>query len=264
MSKILVIEQDSFFGNVIQQKLKDGGFETMMVNNGAVALEQVHLAMPDLIVLDMEVSTIDPFGLLKEKQEDKGIAGIPTIIISKSGDLSEVKKAISLGVKDYLVKAQLNLDEFLLKVNNQINKPKSGKDASNPLTGKKVMWVEDDQFLSDLISRKLGNQGCRLLYARTGEEGLKLLETETPDIIILDLLLPGISGFDVLEKVKADPKMKAIPVVILSNFSQNNEVEKATKLGAEKFLVKASIVLDDLVRELQAILSKGATAQTQK
>ncbi len=257
MSKILIIEQDVFFGNIIQQKLKEAGFETLSVNTGAVALEQIHLATPDLIVLDMELSSADPFDILKEKQDDKGIKDIPLIIISKSGDLAEVKKALNLGVKDYLVKAQLNLDEFVTKVKTQLNKPKTGKDVGNTLSGKKVMWVEDDQFLSDLISRKLGNQGCRLLYARTGEEALKLLEDETPDIIILDILLPGISGFDVLEKIKVDPRLKSLPVVILSNFSQNNEIEKATKLGANKFLVKASIVLDDLVRELQILLAKS-------
>lgn len=257
MAKILIIEQDVFFGDIIQQKLKENNFEVMVVNNGTVALEQVHLAMPDLIILDMELANADPISLLKNKQNDKTIKDIPSIIISRSGDLTEIKAALNLGVKDYLVKAQIDFDEFIVKVKNQLNKPKTAKDAVNTLSGKKVMWVEDDQFLSDLISRKLGNQGSRLLYARTGEEALKILETEVPDIIILDLLLPGISGFDVLEKCKADDRIKKVPVVILSNFSQNDEIERAKKLGASRFLVKASIVLDDLVRELQTVLSES-------
>ncbi len=229
----------------------------IVLHSGVVALEQVHLAKPDLIVLDMELTSADPFALLKDKQSDKGLKEIPTIIISRSGDLAEVKNALNLGVKDYLVKAQINLDEFVLKIKNQLDKPKQSGDSSNALTGKKVMWVEDDQFLSDLISRKLNNQGCRLMFARTGEDALKILEKETPDIIILDILLPGISGFDVMEKIKADPRTNKIPVIFLSNFSQNNEIDRATKLGASRFLIKASIVLDDLVRELQAVLAEG-------
>ncbi|HLP43756.1 MAG TPA: response regulator [Candidatus Nanoarchaeia archaeon] len=256
MSKILVIEQDSFFGNVIQQKLKESGYEAVVTNSSVGALEQTHLVKPDLLVLDMEISNGDPFDVLKGKQAEPALKDIPTIIISQSGDLAEIKKALNLGVSDYLVKAQLNLDEFITKVKNQLNKVHSTtKEGGGSLAGKKVMWVEDDQFLSDLISRKLNHQGCRLLYSRTGEDALKILETETPDIIILDLLLPGISGFDVLEKAKADPRVKDVPVVILSNFSQNNEVERAKKLGATKFLIKASIVLDDLVHELVAILA---------
>lgn len=258
MSKILIIEQDVFFGDVIQQKLKDNDFEVMVVNNGSVALEQVHLAMPDLIILDMELANADPLNLLREKQGDKSIKDIPTIIISRSGDLSEIKTALNLGVKDYLVKAQMDFDEFIIKVKTQLSKPKPAKSASGGISGKKVMWVEDDQFLSDLISRKLSHHECKLLYARTGEDALKILESEVPDIIILDLLLPGISGFDVLEKCKSDEKIKNIPVIILSNFSQNDEIERAKKLGASKFLVKASIVLDDLVREIETVLAASA------
>lgn len=258
MAKILIIEQDVFFGNVIQQKLQESGYETIVVNSGAVALEQVHLATPDLIVLDMEISTADPLTILREKQTDKGIKDIPVVMISRSGDLSEIKTALNLGVSDYIVKSQLNLDEFIMKIKSQLGKVKtSAKGTVNTLMGKKVMWVEDDQFLSDLISRKLGNQGSRLMYARTGEDALKMLETEIPDIMILDILLPGISGFDILAKVKSDDRLKHIPIIILSNFSQNNEIERANKLGAKKFLIKASIVLDDLVRELQAVLAEG-------
>ncbi len=253
MSKILIIEQDVFFGNVIQQKLTEASMETIVVNNGAVALEQVHLAKPDVIVLDMELTSADPLSLLKEKQNDSSIKDIPLIIISRSGDLAEIKGALNLGVKDYLVKAQLNLDEFVVKIKNQLNKPKTGKNSGNTLSGKKVMWVEDDQFLSDLISRKLGNQGCKLMYARTGEDALKTLEKEIPDIIILDILLPGISGFDVLAKIRSTEKTKTLPVIVLSNFSQNNEIDRAMKLGANKFMVKASIVLDDLVHEAELL-----------
>lgn len=253
MSKILIIEQDVFFGNIIEQKLKDSGFEVNVVHNGVVSLEQVHITTPDLIIIDMELTTADPFTILKDKQKDDGIKNIPTIIISRSGNLAEIKTALNLGVNDYLVKAQLNFDELVLKIKNQLNESNTGGDVTNILDGKKVMWVEDDQFLSDLISRKLSHQGCRLLYARTGEDALKILETEIPDIVILDILLPGISGFDVMEKMITDERTKNIPVVFLSNFSQN-ETERAKKLGAKRFLVKANIVLDDLVRELQTVL----------
>lgn len=255
MSKILIIEQDIFFGDILTQKIKEAGFETTTINNGAIALEQVHLFKPDLIILDMEMASADPYSILKEKNSDKGISPIPVIIISQTAELSEIKKVINIGVKDYLVKSQLNLEELIIKIKSQLVKVDQGNDKKKFLSGKKVMWVEDDQFLSDLISRKLTAQGCTLLYAKTGEDALKILETEAPDIIILDLLLPGISGFDVLEKVKADNKLKTIPIVILSNYSQNNEIERATKLGAARFLIKASIVLDDLVRELQGVLS---------
>lgn len=254
MSKVLIIEQDSFFGDLLAQKLQSAGFETFTVNNGAVAIEQTILFKPDLVILDMELTTASGIGILKEKNQDKTIASIPVITISRSGELAEIRASVDLNVKDYLVKAQLNLDELITKVRTHLPKTSMGAKGGG-LAGKTVMWVEDDQFLSDLISRKLSSQGCKLLYARTGEDALKILDTEKPDVITLDLLLPGISGFDVLQKIKSDPRIKSVPVVILSNYSQNNEMERAQKLGAVKFLVKASIVLDDLVKELNAVVS---------
>ena len=206
MTKILIIEQDVFFGDLMNQKIQAAGFETFVVNNGAVALEQIHLFKPDLIVLDMELSTTDGISILTQKKQDATIAGIPVITISRSGELSEIKKTVDLNVKDYLVKAQLNLDELVSKIHAHL--PKGGVSQGGVLNGKTVMWVEDDQFLSDLISRKLSTQGCKLLFAKNGEDALKLLETQKPDIMILDLLLPGMSGFDVLQHVKENPKTK--------------------------------------------------------
>jgi len=255
MFKILIIEQDTFFAGVVSQKLQAAGFETFVESNGAVALEQINIFRPDLIILDMELTTSGGGGMeiLKEKGKDSSIASIPVITISRSGDLEEIKASVDLNVKDYLIKSQLNLDELVVKVRSHL--PKASGPKGGILAGKTVMWVEDDKFLSDLISRKLSSQGCKMLFAPTGEDALKILEKEKPDIITLDLLLPGISGFDVLQKIKSDPKIKSIPVVILSNYSQNNEIERAKDLGADRFLVKASIVLDDLVKELGIVLS---------
>lgn len=256
MTKILIIEQDKFFGDLITNKLKENNFDALIVESGTIALDQMRNYNPDFVILDMELTNADPMTLLQHKREDDALSPIPTLILSKSGDFAEVKNVIDLGVKDYLVKAQLNLEELISKIKIHV-KTADGIVEKGILKGKVVMWVEDDQFLSDLISRKLSSQECKLVYARSGEEALKILETERPNIIILDLLLPGISGFDVLEKIKSDDKLKSIPVVILSNFSQNNEMDRGKKLGAKRFLIKASIVLDDLVREIKAVLDEA-------
>jgi DNA-binding response OmpR family regulator len=257
MSKILIIEQDVFFGDILNQRIKKDGYQTLVINNGAVAVEQMNLFKPDLILLDMELSTADGYKILADKSENPSLSKIPLLMISPSGDLSEIRKAVDLGVKDYLVKAQINLDDLVLKIKAHLSKSVDGGNKEGPLVGKKVMWVEDDQFLSDLISRKLSKQGCKLFFAGTGEDALKTLETEVPDIIILDILLPGINGFDVFEQIKTNFKLKDVPVIILSNFSQQSQIDRAKSLGASRFLVKATIVLDDLVKEIVSVLAEG-------
>lgn len=123
-----------------------------------------------------------------------------------------------------------------------------------PLSGRKVLWVEDDVLLGEIIAKKLSGSDTILLHAVDSIEAFKILEEEKPDIIFLDILLPGMSGYEILEKLKADDKTKDIPVIILSNFGQKSEVDKGMQLGAEKFLIKATITLDEVFRDAERIL----------
>lgn len=255
MAKILIIEQDVFFGDLIVQRVKKNNHQTLVISNGAVAIEQMMLFKPDLVVLDMDLTSADAYKVLEKKANTSVVSKIPLIMISPSGDLNQVKRAVDLGIKDYLVKAQLNLEDLMTKIEAQLSNNKPA--GEGVLSGKKVMWIEDDQFLSDLISRKLSKQGCKLMFANTGEDALKMLETEVPDVILLDILLPGINGFDVFEHIRTIDRLKPVPVIILSNFSQQSQIDRGKQLGAARFLVKATIVLDDLVKEIATVLGES-------
>ena len=120
----------------------------------------------------------------------------------------------------------------------------------------KILIIEDDKFLRELIARKLTKEGYKIVEAIDGEEGLKKVKEESPDLILLDLILPGMDGFEVLAKVKDDPKTSLIPVLILSNLGQKDEIEKGLKLGAEDFLVKEHFTPEEIVEKIRSILSK--------
>ena len=120
----------------------------------------------------------------------------------------------------------------------------------------KILIVEDDKFLRELMTRKLKNEGFDLQEAIDGEEGLKKLETYKPDIILLDLILPGLDGFETLERIKDNPQVSNIPVLILSNLGQRDEIEKGLKLGAVDFMVKAHFTPEEIVGKIKSILSK--------
>ncbi len=124
------------------------------------------------------------------------------------------------------------------------------------ISGKKIMVVEDDDFLRDIIARKLSRQGCSLVYAHDGEKALEMVEREMPDIILLDILLPGINGFDLLEKFKLNPIIQHIPVILFSNLSQESDIEKGKKLKASRFLVKATVSLDEVIQQIKEVLEE--------
>ncbi|MFA5013453.1 MAG: response regulator [Candidatus Paceibacterota bacterium] len=119
---------------------------------------------------------------------------------------------------------------------------------------KKILIIEDDKFLRELMTRKLLSLEYDVVSASDGEEGLQKIKSETPDIVLLDLILPGINGFDVLAKAKKDPAIEKIPIIILSNLGQSEDIEKGLKLGAQDFLVKAHFTPQEIVNKLRSIL----------
>ncbi len=122
--------------------------------------------------------------------------------------------------------------------------------------GRTIMWVEDDMFLSDMISKKCDINECKLLHAMDSEQAFDILSQNKPDVIILDILLPGKNGFEILEEIKKNESTKDIPVVILSNFGQKEEIEKGLRLGADKYLVKATLTLDEILVQVNDVLTK--------
>lgn len=120
----------------------------------------------------------------------------------------------------------------------------------------KILCVEDDMFLSSLICKKLGELDATLFVADEGEKALNIVQSELPDVILLDILLPGMNGFDFLEKIKTNEKTRQISVIILSNLSQKSDIEKGKRLGAARFLIKATVSLDEIVDEIKAVLAE--------
>ncbi len=120
----------------------------------------------------------------------------------------------------------------------------------------KLVIVEDDKFLRDLIIRKLSGEGFLVKEAATGEEGLEIMREEAPQLLLLDILLPGLSGYDVLEAMQKSEQLKSIPVVMLSNLGQKEEVERAKSLGAKDFLIKAKYTPGEIVTRIKEILDE--------
>lgn len=119
---------------------------------------------------------------------------------------------------------------------------------------KKILIVEDDRFLRELIKRKLIGEGFEVSEAVDGEEGIKKIKEEKPDLVLLDLILPGIDGFEVLNRAKEDEGVKNIPIVILSNLGQREEIERGLKLGAIDYMVKAHFTPGEIIEKIKAIL----------
>ena len=118
----------------------------------------------------------------------------------------------------------------------------------------KILIVEDDKFLRELIAQKLVREGYEISEAGDGEEGIKKIKDEKPDLVLLDLILPGIDGFEILSRMKENSSLSRIPVIILSNLGQKDDVERGLKLGAIDYLIKAHFTPGEIIEKIKNAL----------
>lgn len=258
--KILIALSDVSLATLISQKLSFEGFKPSVAKTGESVLEQMKTENPDLVLIDLVLPGKNGYDVLNEKSFERTITKIPVIIISNSGAPIEMRRIPSTtSVKDYIIKAHVEVGDVTEKVmkffGHQVGQsvPKEAHDTA-PSTGKKILWAEDDKFLSSILLKKFESSGYTVFKADNGDQALEMIHNNTPDIVVLDILLPGLSGFDILQKIHMEEKFRTIPVIMLSNMSRPSDLEKAKMLGAQKFLVKAAVSLDQIVKEVASLI----------
>lgn len=125
-----------------------------------------------------------------------------------------------------------------------------------------VLVVEDTELLRRMYCDKLGQEGYRVLSAADGLEALSLLRSDTPDLILLDLIMPKMSGIEVLDLIKRDPRLNRVPVLILSNLGQDEDMQRALELGATDYLIKNEVRPNDVAERINGILKVVGSAET--
>ena len=272
--KILVIEDEKPLLMAIKSKLKIEGYNVCSAEDGVTGEEMVRSENPDLILLDIMLPGKDGFEIMEDLKSSGN--KIPILVISNSGQPVEVERAIDLGVKDYLVKADFTPADVLIKVKNIIGPgvnngngyKKNNGTAPDDNTEEKenvnggtdseamVIIVEDDEFLRDVISQKLIREGFNIVSVIDSIGLFEALGKKKPHIILLDLILPGMDGYQILEKLKQNPQTGDIPVLVLSNLGQKEDIDRAMAAGAVDYLVKANFTPGEIIQKIRKILAE--------
>ena len=120
----------------------------------------------------------------------------------------------------------------------------------------KILMIEEDRFLRKIYKNKFSKAGFEFREAISGDEGLNKIYSEKPDLVLLDLMLPKRSGFDVLMELKRDKITRKIPVIILSNLAQEEDIKRVMSLGANDYLIKTEVSLSDVIDRVKECLTK--------
>lgn len=293
--KILVVEDDVVLRDVLKEKLIQRGYNVASVEDGEQALRHIAEDKPDLILLDILMPRKGGMEVMEELNQDPELKKIPIIVISNSGQPVEVQRAKELGAKEFLIKAVFDPNEVLEKVAKVLNETSmnsvsfgttvedeevnedgekttvveldispeeapaetaSGTDDGTKGGKRKILVVEDDKFLRELFVRKMFNEGFDVDSAIDAEQAFDVLKNKKPEIILLDLILPGVDGFEILTQIKKDDNLKHIPVMVISNLGQKEDIDRAIELGAVDFLIKANYTLDEIIARVLTVLKK--------
>jgi DNA-binding response OmpR family regulator len=257
--KILLI-QDGPMGEKLEKELAGSRFLVTHVKMAREGFNALCNVLPHLVIVDVSLPEETAYTFLAEKQAEPLLAVIPVFLISSGGDPIHISQIPEKSVLEYLTSVEVGIPQIMSKVNELFSREeKSNKNNSKmPPEEKKIriLWVEDDKLIGSILFRKLSASGFEVNQVKNGEDGLKQLETFVPDLIMVDLILPGMSGFDFLQAINGNPKLASVPRIVLSNLSKVSDVEKTKALGAKKFLVKAAMPLDQIAQELRSVLIK--------
>jgi DNA-binding response OmpR family regulator len=222
-----VIEDNPQAADLLRVYLEADGFAVRIAREGEAGLTLARDVRPAAVVLDILLPGLDGWEFLARAKADPLLSGIPVVIVSM---LDERGKGFALGASDYLVKPVRR--EALLTTLRRLTL------SSDPLDGRpRVLAIDDDPMALELIEAVLVPEGYSVVKATGGAEGVQVAEREKPALVILDLLMPEVDGFTVVERLRASNKTARIPIVILTSRSMSPE-EKERLNGQISYLAR--------------------------
>jgi signal transduction histidine kinase/DNA-binding response OmpR family regulator len=207
---VVVVEDDRRSFDLLRVYLEATGARVVSARDGEEGLDTVRRLSPAGVILDILLPGIDGWEVLAQLKADPWTAAIPVIVVSM---LDERGRGFTLGAAEYLVKP-VSKDQLLAALYRA---------AAMPERKHTVVAIDDDPLAIELVRASLEPEGWTVLGAATGQEGLALIRERQPSAVLLDLLMPGMDGFEVVEALRADPDTKSVPVVILTSKSMTQQ-----------------------------------------
>ena len=207
---VVVVEDDRRSFDLLRVYLEAAGARVVSARDGEEGLDTVRRLSPAGVILDILLPGIDGWEVLAQLKADPQTAAIPVVVVSM---LDERGRGFALGAAEYLVKP-VGKDPLLAALHRA---------AAIPGRKHTVVAIDDDSLAIELVRASLEPEGWTVLGAATGQEGLALIRERQPSAVLLDLLMPGMDGFEVVEALRADPDTKSVPVVILTSKSMTQQ-----------------------------------------
>jgi PAS domain S-box-containing protein len=222
---ILVVDDDANIRRFLSYELKSKGYQVFEASNGKEALELARQHHPDLITMDIQMPDISGFDVTAVLKNDEETRDIPVLIVSV---IEDKEKAYKLGANDYLTKP-FTKEKLIAKVNQLLIGTK-----------KTILVVDDDKSLVKSIKYNLKHRGYSTHAAYDGRQALEMVAKHAPDLLLLDIIMPNMNGYEVIKALKSRPETSEIRIVLMTGIEIEGGRAKAISAGATEYVPKAS------------------------
>ena len=251
--RVVVIDDSATYLRILKTYLEREGYEVHTAKTGEEGLVLVGRVYPHIILCDFLLPGMKGDEFCKQVKLNHTSRHIPVIMLTARGEREDITTGLDAGADDYIIKSQ-DIDILLLRVRNFLknSQPTPISEEAPPLARQKVLTIEDDEFYRMMITKLLSEEGYEVFGAATGEEGLKLIATTVFDLILVDLVMPGMQGDQVCRALKDHDDTRDVPVILLTSRGEKQDMIAGLNAGADDYIVKSTDgeVLKSRVRAL--------------
>lgn len=254
-ASILIVDDEEANRDILSRRLTREGYTIAEATGGKQALDMMRVERYDLVLLDIMMPGVDGYQVLKTIKTDTMLHDVPVIMVSALSDEPTIKRCLEMGATDYVSKP-FEITQIKTRIwhairdLHAIRRPPSAKGEKNP--GANVLVIDDDEMNGDILMRRLKKAGHAADVASSGAEALALLEKRRYDLILLDIMMAKMDGFEVLEKIRQRRTLADVPVIMVSAINDTVSIERCMQLGADDFITKPynSAILKERVLEV--------------
>jgi DNA-binding response OmpR family regulator len=219
-TKILVIDDDQDFADATKIILEQSGFDVIVAASGKQGLERTKKDNPDLVILDIMLPDINGFSVCRELKEDPTYSSLPIILLTAIGTTLE-SYAVDIAKQhqaDVYIAKPIEKEELLRVVNDLLSRAKPAPKEER--THAKILLVDDDTDFLEATRQILAAHQYDVITAQSGDEGITKAKYENPDLILLDVIMPGKDGFSVCYELRKIPQTRPVPIIMLTAVGQ--------------------------------------------
>jgi CheY-like chemotaxis protein len=253
-ASILVVDDDEANRDILSRRLIKEGYTVTAADSGKSALDMLRLEVYDLVLLDIMMPGIDGYEVLKRIKSEPALYNTAVIMVTALSDAINVKRCLELGAADYIGKP-FELTFLKSRIWQAVHSlGKSRRTAVTQDRAATVLIVEDDEVNRDLLVRRLNKAGHTAHVAANGAEALLLLNRQRYDLVLLDIMMAQMDGYQTLQKIRSLRARAELPVIMVSALGDAASIARCMELGADDYIMKPynAVILKERVLKLLA------------